>query len=55
VKWLLLAIAEIATFVVFATFSDSESWRTFYALCAAGGGVAVGISLTYRASFGVWP
>lgn len=54
-KWLLLAIAEIATFVVFATVSESESWRMFSAMCAAGGGVAMGMLLTVRNVFGVWP
>lgn len=54
-KWLLLAIAEIATFVVFATVSDSESWRMFSAFCAAGGGMAVGMALSFRLILGVWP
>lgn len=54
-KWLGIAIVEIAAFVVFATVSESESWRLFSAMCAAGGGVALGIMLSVRSIFGVWP
>ena len=54
-KWLVIAIVEIAAFVVFATVSESESWRLVSALCAAGGGVAMGMLLTVRNVFGVWP
>lgn len=51
----MLALVEISAFVVFATVGESESWRMFSALCAAGGGVAVGMLLTVRQVFGVWP